>query len=33
LLRDLTGGYTAALALCVVLQITGAAMILVGPRR
>jgi MFS family permease len=33
LLRDLTGGYTAALVLCMVLQIIAAAMILVGPRR
>jgi cyanate permease len=29
-LRDLTGGYTAALALCMVLQVVAAAMILVG---
>jgi cyanate permease len=31
--RDLAGGYTAALALCVALEVVAAAVILIRPRQ
>ena len=32
LAHDLTGGYAAALIVCIVLQLAGSIMLLVGPR-